>query len=242
MVRKVLIIDDDIGHLTVLRHYLEGKGYQVQLACEGRQGLRTAYNFQPDVIVLDLVMPGMDGFEICTRLRELTDAPILILTARKEEDDELRGLSLGADDYLRKPIKMALLEAHLNALLKRSKRHRDVLQGECYADGHLTIDIDARLATWEGQPIHFSFTEFRLLGALLRNAGQVVSRRRLMTDVWGEAYEDDYELLALYIYYVRKKLRQAGCDLPYIQTAWGEGYIFMPLSSQNCSPQATQDN
>jgi len=239
---KILVIDDDVDHLNVLRYYLEGKGFEVQTAYDGRQGLRTAYNFQPDAIVLDLILPGMDGFEICARLRELTDAPILILTARKEEEDELRGLSLGADDYLHKPVTPAVLEAHLNALLKRGKRHRAVLQGGRYADAHLTIDIEARLATWEGQPIHFSFTEFRLLSALLRQAGQVVSRRWLLTQVWGEAYDDDYELLALYIYYVRRKLRQAGCDLPYIQTAWGEGYTFVPLSSQDRSPQERQDN
>lgn len=236
---KVLIIDDDIDHLNLTRYYLEKKGYEVRVACDGPDGLRAAYEFHPDAIVLDLMLPTVDGFEVCKRLRELSDVPILILTAREGEADELRGFGLGADDYLHKPVTVAVVEAHLSALLRR---HGDGGKGtffEYYSDPHLTLDTQARLALWEGRALHFSPTEFRLLEALLRQRGQVVPRQQLLRQVWGEAYDGDYELLALYIYYIRKKLARAGCTLPYIRTSWGEGYAFVPLEEQRVQAAQT---
>jgi two-component system KDP operon response regulator KdpE len=228
---KVLVIDDDKDLAFMLKSQLERKDYKVVTASDGREGLQKAYQVRPDLVLLDLMMPGMDGWEVCQRLRELSNVPIIMLTARSMKGDVVRGLEAGADDYLTKPFSAAELYARIQAVLRRSNRENG--QGDSrsafYTNGHLSIDFDRRIVTVRGERIDFTPTEFKLLSCLVRNEGRVLPHRYLLNEVWGPEYANDIDYVKLYIRYLRLKIEDDPSNPVYIQTEWGVGYRFSEI-------------
>ncbi|MGB8984655.1 MAG: response regulator transcription factor, partial [Anaerolineales bacterium] len=229
---RILVIDDDPDIAKLLTTMLKPQGFTVYYACDGEEGLKNAYELHPDLIVLDIMMPCVDGWHVCTRLRELTDVPILMLTARSAETDMLRGFLSGADDYMKKPFSKAELEARIRALLRRKTSHSgDTGSGiSHYKDRLLNINLETQVVELEGRVLDLSATEYSLLACLVRNMGRTVTHSQLFREVWGSEYGDISGTLTLYIYYLRKKIEDSRHNHQYIHTQWGRGYCFMPLN------------
>lgn len=225
MKEKILVIDDSPDLLRIVQLCLERENYQVFTATNGKEGLQRTYNTQPDLVILDVMMPSMDGWEVLTRLREMSDVPIMMLTAKGREVDIVRGLGLGADDYVIKPFGTAELVARVQALLRRNKSpatHRVTR----YQDNGLNIDLERHKVVVKETPVDLTPTEFRLLSVLLQNVGKVVPHRLLLTQVWGEEYSGEVHYLKLYIRYLRQKIEESPSNPRYILTEWGIGYRF----------------
>jgi DNA-binding response OmpR family regulator len=227
---RVLVIDDDPDIAKLLTVILQPHGFVITQACDGKEGLKSAYDLHPDLIILDVMMPEINGWDVCTRLRELSDVPILMLTARSAESDLIRGFGLGADDYLKKPFSKAELEARVRALLRRKKNHNGRSDIRHYTDKVLNIDLEAQTVELEGKVLDLSVTEFGLLACLVRNMGRTVSHSQLLREVWGCEYGSMSTTLTLYIHYLRKKLKNAKYGHEYIHTQWGRGYCFVPVN------------
>jgi DNA-binding response OmpR family regulator len=218
---KILLIDDDPTLLNLLSQYLRESDFEVFEAPNGPLGLRLAFNEKPDLVLLDVMLPGMDGWEVCARLRELTDLPVIMLTAKTTEQDKLRGFRLGVDDYITKPFSFAELVARMQAVLGR-------LRGEHKEDGYLAhgeiiLDMDKFQATLSGRILDLTPKEFRLLEALVRRKGKVASEEDLLREVWGE-YSSDPAIVRRYILMLRKKLEPDPSNPVWIRTARGFGY------------------
>jgi two-component system KDP operon response regulator KdpE len=215
----------------MLQLQLEQRNYRVVVASNGRDGLQKAYQVRPDLVILDIMMPGMDGWEVCRRLRELSNLPIVMLTARSLKGDVVKGLEAGADDYLTKPFSAAELDARIQAVLRRSnnKNGSNNSRSSFYSNGYLSIDFDRRIVTVHGKRVDLTPTEFKLLSCLVRNEGRVLPHRYLLTEVWGPEYADEVDYVKLYIRYLRLKLEENPSDPAYILTEWGVGYRFSEI-------------
>lgn len=229
---KILIIDDSPDLLRIVQVCLERENYTVFTAVNGKEGLQRTYSVQPDLIILDVMMPSMDGWEVLTRLREMSDVPIMMLTAKGREVDIVRGLSLGADDYVTKPFGTAELVARVQALLRRNQSPASPLKTQ-YQDNGLSIDLDRHTVTLEENLVDLTPTEFRLLSVLVQNAGKVVPHRVLLTQVWGEEYANEIHYLKLYIRYLRQKIEESPSNPKYILTEWGVGYRLREPTTTN---------
>jgi two-component system KDP operon response regulator KdpE len=225
---KILVIDDDKDLTLMLKAQLERQKHRVVSASSGKEGLQKAYQVRPDLIILDVMMPGMDGWEVCRRLRELSSVPIIMLTARAMKGDVVKGLESGADDYLTKPFSAAELEARIQAVLRRAESSNDSSNSRSsfYSNGYLTIDFDRRTVKVRDEAIELTPTEFKLLSTLVRNEGRVLPHRYLLTEVWGPEYAEEVDYVKLYIRYLRLKIEENPSDPTYIQTEWGVGYRF----------------
>ncbi len=228
MNETVLVIDDDPGLLTLVQMGLERDGYRVVIARDGQEGLRKAYQVHPDVIILDIMMPGLDGWATCQRLRAICDTPIIMLTAKTGGGDIVKGLSLGADDYLTKPCGFDELKARLRTVLRRSTSatHKEEWQ-LIYDDGHLRIDLRDGQVARNGEKISLTPTETRLLTYLVSQRGRVVPHKELLINVWGPEYENEVQYLSVYIRYIRQKIEDDPSNPRYIRTRWKLGYSFV---------------
>ncbi|MDY7040673.1 MAG: response regulator transcription factor [Chloroflexota bacterium] len=226
MGKRILIVDDDAALVKVLSLSLEREGFEVIAALGGAEALRRAYESRPDLVVLDIMMPRMDGWATCRRLREISDMPIIMLTAKGDETDIVRGLDLGADDYITKPCSSEELKARIRALLRRSQTTDRNDWQVAYDDGWLKIDLSRQQVTVNGEPVDLTPTEFRLLACLIQRNGQVVPHKQLLTEVWGPEYSDQVSYLSVYIRYLRQKIEQNPSQPAYILTKWGMGYRF----------------
>ncbi|GIK28917.1 MAG: response regulator transcription factor [Anaerolineae bacterium] len=222
----VLIVDDDETTLRVLELLLARAGYEVVRAGSAEDGLRKAYRFQPDIVLLDVNMPQMDGWEMCHRLREMSDVPILFLAASASSEDVVRGLELGADDFIAKPFDPQELLARIKAHLRRAPRSAPS-EELAFDDGDFRVNFLNREVYVRDQLCHLTPKEFNLLGILVRNAGRVVAREDLVRQAWGEEYGDAIDSLKLYIHYLRRKLEIDPNHPSYIVTSRGVGYRFM---------------
>jgi DNA-binding response OmpR family regulator len=229
---RILVIDDDPDVVKLLTVMLKPLGFNVYHACDGRDGLRNAYELKPDLVILDVMMPILNGWDVCSRLRELSDMPILMLTSCTSETDMVRGFTVGADDYVKKPFSKAELEARVQALLRRQNRHggnRNIAISH-YSDKYLNINLETQVVERNGALLDLSTTEYSLLSCLIRNLGKTVTHGQLLHEVWGCEYGNLSSTLTLYIYYLRKKLEDPQSGHKYIHTQWGRGYCFMPLN------------
>ncbi|NOR83502.1 MAG: response regulator [Ardenticatenales bacterium] len=219
----ILLIDDDPDLLTLLSMILKKEGYQVEVAEDGESGLEMAIQLQPDLILLDIMMPGVDGWEACREIRKITTAPIIYLTAKREESDIVRGLQLGADDFIPKPFRRHELTARIEAVLRRSRLDtpdEDVV----YEIGDLVID-QVRWEVRRGEEaVHLTPTEFNLLLMFARNADRPISHREILTTVWGENHESNLNLLKVYIRQLRRKIEDDPDRPQRILTQRGIGY------------------
>lgn len=214
----VLVIDDDARITALLCRGLRLEGFTVSAAADGAGGLAMATRERPDVVVLDVMMPGLDGFAVCSRLRADSEVPILMLTARDEVSDRVRGLELGADDYLVKPFALAELVARIRALLRRGG------SAEVLRYGDLVVDLRTREVTRAGQVLTLTAKEFELLGLFLRHPRQVLSRDQIMEQVWGYDFAGESNVLEVYVGYLRQKTERDGRPR-LLHTVRGVGYV-----------------
>ena len=227
----MLVVDDEPDVRSLLVDLLSRDGYAVTSAGDGREALRSLYAVRPDLVVLDVRMPGLDGWRTLERIRELSDLPVLMLTARDGELDRVRGLKAGADDYVTKPFGRQELLARIEALLRRASPSRDVR--ETYADGLVSIDFGEATVTVAGRDVELTPTEFRLLATLTRHPNQVLSREQLLELVWGDADSRSNDAVKLYVGYLRRKLAAAGADPSPIETVRGFGYRYRPPAARD---------
>lgn len=228
MSHKLLIIDDDVQLCELLQLMLTKMDFEVDIAHEAVTGLKKAYSLKPDAIVLDIMMPGMDGWQTCQRFREMTDVPIIMLTALGSEDEVIKGLNLGADDYLVKPVTADELGARVRALLRRVSRSQNNTSNRepILTHSNLVIDLDKYEVTVDGERIDLSPIEFKLLSILAKYKGRVLPHEFLLAEVWGPEYVGEIDYLRLYISYLRRKLEKDPSNPDLIQNEWGVGYRF----------------
>ncbi|MFQ3567303.1 MAG: response regulator transcription factor [Aggregatilineales bacterium] len=225
MSEKILVIDDEETTLSIIGILLERRGFEVIKAVNAEDGLRKAYRYQPDLVLLDIMMPDMDGWEVCKRLREMSDVPIVFLTARSDVKDVVRGLEIGADDYIAKPFENEELVARIRANLRRAPKP-NMNEELVFNGGEFRINFMNREVRVRNELKHLTPKEFNLLGVLVRNAGRVVPRNELVAEAWGEEYTDAIDSLKLYIHYLRQKLEHDAEHPEYILTSRGVGYRF----------------
>ena len=226
MKNHVLVIDDDEGLLTLLTLGLEHDGFVVSTARNGRDGLFEAYRLHPDIIVLDIRLAEADGWTTCQRLRQVTNTPIIMLTALSDQKSVVRGLSLGADDYVVKPCSFDELKARIRAALRRAGEARYEQRDVILTNGNLRIDLVAQTVTRKGEPVTLTPTESRLLMYLARHQGRVVPHREMLINVWGPKYAEETKYLGVYVCYVRQKIEDDPSNPRYITTKHRVGYCF----------------
>jgi two-component system KDP operon response regulator KdpE len=220
---RVLVCDDELQIVRALKVVLRDAGFEVAATANAEEALDEAAVHPPHAAIIDLVLPDGDGVEVCRRLREWSEMPILVLSAVGEEQQKVRALEAGADDYVTKPFSPAELVARLRAVLRRSTS--GVEQPRIEADG-LVVDLAAHEVLRDGEPIHLTKTEFELLRALVLNRGRLMTHRALLTEVWGPGYAEDAQVLRVHVANLRRKLERPG-EKRYVRTDPGVGYRFM---------------
>jgi len=230
--RRILVVDDEERMVRFIRMNLEHDGFQVSEAFNGKQAIQKLRDVTPDLILLDVMMPDLDGFELLETIREITTVPVIMLTAKGEEDDRVRGLEGGADDYVTKPFSPRELVSRVKAVLRRTEGVTGSMHGLLEIDKRLKIDFDRREIWLEGKLVKLRPTEYRLLFHLVQNAGWVVSHDQLLQKVWGYEYRDEPHYVRLYINYLRQKLEKEPADPKYILTERGVGYRFVDFKRE----------
>ena len=230
--RRILVIDDEERMVRFIRLNLEHDGFLVSEAFNGKQAIQRLRDTTPDLILLDVMMPDIDGFEVLQMIREISSVPVIMLTAKGEEDDRVRGLELGADDYVTKPFSPRELVSRVKAVLRRTEGATGSMHGLIEVDEHLKMDFDRREVWKDGKIVKLRPTEDRLLYHLVQNAGWVVSHDQLLAKVWGYEYRDEPHYVRLYINYLREKLEDDPANPKYILTERGVGYRFVDYKRQ----------
>jgi len=225
---RVLVVDDDATVADVVRRYLERDGYAVQLAADGETALRLAAEHEPDLVVLDLMLPGIDGLEVCRRLRTRSDVPIVMLTALGEESDRVVGLQLGADDYVTKPFSPRELALRVASVLRRAHAAPPGAASGVLTDGDLEVDVAARRAVRRGVELALTGRELDLLIFLLRHPGQAFDRAGLLEHVWGWTF-GDHSTVTVHVRRLREKIEDDPAAPRRIATVWGVGYRYDPV-------------
>jgi len=223
---RVLTVDDDKTLVRLLREALSKADYEVITASNGIDALQELYAKQPDIVLLDVMMPRMDGWETATRIRQVSQVPIIMLTAKDEESDKLKGFAAGVDDYVTKPFSFAEIVARVQAVLGRSRQVPADHKPKRYASGDLVIDTDLRRVTKKGEVIDLTPTEYRLLATLAENSGRVLSHEQLLNKVWGYEFGEDTGYVKRYIWYLRRKVEDDPRKPEHILTERGFGYLF----------------
>jgi len=229
MGKKVLIIDDDPGFLRLVEQILTQKEYEMLKAINGQEGLKLLFVHKPDIVLLDVVMSGMDGWQTCNRIRDISDIPIIMLTGKQtSEEDIVRGLDYGADDYLIKPVGPKELVARVRAVLRRAElpSSLDAKREITYSDGFLTVDIAEWKVIVNGKRVKLTPREFRLFALLVENAGRILTHKQILEKVWGWEYTDDLDYVRIYISHLRQKIEPDPSLPRYIVTEPGVGYYF----------------
>jgi DNA-binding response OmpR family regulator len=225
--RRILVVDDEERMVRFIRLNLEHDGFQVLEANNGTQAINKIRNSLPDLILLDVMMPDIDGFEVLRMIREVSIVPVIMLTAKGEEEDRVRGLEMGADDYITKPFSPRELVSRVRAVLRRTEMGGGKTHGLIEVDDRLKIDFDRHEVWVEGKLVQLRPTEYRLLYHLVNNAGWVLTHDQILTKVWGYEYQDEPHYVRLYINYLRQKLEKDPANPKYILTERGIGYRFV---------------
>ena len=223
---SILVVDDELGIIKFLRARLEVSGYKVLTSMDGSEALQTFERELPDFVILDINMPKMDGFEVCRRLREWSQVPIIMLSARGNENDKVKCLNLGADDYMTKPFGASELLARVNSVMRRSKSNPENSTLPLFRSGDLEINFIRRQVTVAGKEVRLTPTEHSLLQELALNAGKVLTHAYLLNKVWGPEYRDETQYLHVFVRRLRAKLEPDAANPTYIATVAGVGYQF----------------
>lgn len=223
---RILVVDDEKPLVKGIKFNLENEGYEVEVGYDGQTAVDKAKAEKYDLILLDLMMPRLDGLEACMQIRAFSTVPIIMLTAKSEDTDKLIGFEYGADDYITKPFNILELKARVRALLRRSAIQGAEDKADSLTLGHITIDSSRRLAKKDGQPVELTAKEFNLAELLMRNSGKVYSRERLLDLIWGIDYQGDVRTVDVHIRRLREKLELDPADPKCFNTKWGVGYYF----------------
>ena len=221
---KILVVDDEKVLVKGIKFNLESEGYQVEVGYDGQAAVDLARGGAFDLIILDLMLPRIDGLQACMRIREFSNVPIIILTAKGEDADKLMGFECGADDYITKPFNILELKARIRALLRRAGMAHQQGGGGRLSMGHIALDADERSAWKDGKTVELTAKEFDLMELLMRNPGRVYSRENLLNVVWGYEYIGDYRTVDVHVRRLREKLELDPANPEYIRTKWGVGY------------------
>jgi DNA-binding response OmpR family regulator len=230
---KILVVDDEERMVRFIRLNLEHDGFQVIEANRGAEALEQVRTKLPDLVLLDVMMPDMDGFEVLRMIRETSHVPVIMLTAKGEEDDRVRGLESGADDYITKPFSPRELVSRVRAVLRRVQVSSGVSDDVIVVDDRLKIDFNRREVWVNGELVNLRPTEYRLLYHLVKNAGWVLSHEQILSKVWGYEYQDEPHYVRLYINYLRKKIEEDPSNPKYILTERGVGYRFVDYKREH---------
>ena len=222
---KILVVDDEKTLVKGIKFNLENEGYQVECAYDGAAAVDLARNEKFDLLILDVMMPELDGLEACMRIREFSNVPIIMLTAKSEDADKLMGFECGADDYLTKPFNILELKARVRALLRRAAGVQRV-QGAVLTVGDISLNTEERVAIRNGETVDLTAKEYDLIELLMRNPRRVYSRENLMNVVWGYTYAGDYRTVDVHIRRLRERLEKSPAEPDHIMTKWGVGYYF----------------
>ncbi|MBI2906151.1 MAG: response regulator transcription factor [Chloroflexi bacterium] len=222
---SVLVVDDEPRYIKLVEYNLQGSGYRVVTATCGNEALQRVARENPDLVILDIRMPGMDGYEVCQRIRDFSVVPIIMLTAKGEDSEKVRGLRLGADDYITKPFSAEELLARVEAVLRRSCFSETIGPHPTLSWGDLSIDFAQRRVTVAGREVKLSPTEYRLLHCLAAHAGRVVVQQEILEKVWGPEYREPFEGLRVYVRRLRQKIESDPDDPRHIVTHAGVGYM-----------------
>jgi DNA-binding response OmpR family regulator len=225
--RRILVVDDEERMVRFIRLNLEHDGFRVSEAFKGTEALEKLRSTLPDLVLLDVMLPDIDGFEVLRMIREVSTVPVIMLTAKGEEDDRVKGLELGADDYVTKPFSPRELVSRVRAVLRRDEIASGASHGLIEVDERLKLDFDRHEVWVEGKLVNLRPTEYRLLYHLVQNAGWVISHDQLLANVWGYEYRDEPHYVRLYINYLRKKIEEDPSNPNYILTERGIGYRFV---------------
>ena len=225
--RRILVVDDEERMVRFIHLNLEHDGFRVIDAFNGSQALERLRTGMPDLIILDVMMPDIDGFEVLKTIREFSTVPVIMLTAKSEEEDRVRGLELGADDYVTKPFSPRELVSRVRAVLRRTEMTSGAKHGPIEVDKNLKLDFDRHEIWVNGKLVNLRPTEYRLLYYLVQNAGWVVTHDQILTHVWGYEYRDQPHYVRLYINYLREKIEKDPANPQYILTERGIGYRFV---------------
>jgi DNA-binding response OmpR family regulator len=231
--RLVLIVDDEARMRRFIRMNMELEGHQVIEAENGLLALEQIRRFSPDLVIMDVMMPQMDGFETLRLLREISTVPVILLTVKSEEDDKIQGLGLGADDYITKPFSPRELNSRVNAVLRRAEWPSAPPRTILKIDDWLSVDFNRHQVIVNGERVDLRPTEFRLLSQLMQNAGWVIPHETLLAKVWGYEYRDETHYLRLYVNYLRKKIERDPAQPKYILTERGVGYRFVNFEKES---------
>lgn len=225
--RLILIVEDEKRMARFIRLNLEHDGFQAIEVEKGQRAIEEIRDSMPDLVLLDIMLPDIDGFDVLKMIREVSDIPVIMLTAKGEEDDRVRGLELGADDYVTKPFSPRELVSRVRAVLRRSETVRGSTHGLIEVDDRLKIDFDRRRVWVEGEEVKLRPTEYRLLYHLVKNAGWVLTHDQILVKVWGYEYRDEPHYVRLYVNYLRQKIEEDPSNPKYILTERGVGYRFI---------------
>ncbi len=229
---RILIVDDEPRMIRFIQMNLELEGYQVSQASNGFEALNKLRDDLPDLVILDVMMPDMDGFETLRLLREVSAVPVIMLTVKADEEDKVRGLELGADDYVTKPFSPKELSSRVKAVLRRTEMPAPAEKTAIKIDDYLQIDFDRRVVIAGGKEIKLRPTEYRLLYHLVSNAGRILTHEQLLSKAWGYEYREESHYLRLYITYLRQKIEPDPANPRYIFTERGVGYRFVDFKQQ----------
>jgi DNA-binding response OmpR family regulator len=228
MSTRILVVDDEPRYIRLMEANLSSEGFQVIRATNGQEAVETVAEQRPDLVLLDIMMPILDGFTACERIREFSNVPIIVVTAKGEERDRVRGLDLGADDYIVKPFSATELLARVRSVLRRAQNSGSVFQQSVFTHGNLRIDFARAEVFRDDKMVFLSATEYRLLLQMARNIGRVLPSEQLLSDVWGPEYRDDKEILWVSISRLRQKLEDDPRNPVHIVTRPGLGYTMPP--------------
>jgi DNA-binding response OmpR family regulator len=226
MREKVLLIEDDVEFINLTSTWLHNAGYEVFTAGDGVEGMRRVFSSRPDIVVLDANIPKMDGWEVCRRIRDMSDIPVLMVTVNGQKSDKLKGFNMGADDYLPKPIDFHELIARIQAILRRTRSTVRENRSTTFNNGDIEVDWGSRQVWVRGQRVKLSPTEFKIMSCLIKSRGWIVTHEQLLEKAWGPNYIGDKSFVKLYIRYLRQKIEKDPHKPQIIMTERGVGYYF----------------
>lgn len=224
--KKILIIDDDVNLCQIVKFAFAREGAEVCTALDGQQGLKTFYEYRPDLVILDIRMPDIDGWETCRQIRLLSEVPIIMLTTVNREEEIAKGLDYGADDFVTKPFSHTVLLARARAVLRRSEPNSEPIKTTHYSDGYLTIDLEKRRVYIRSEPVQLTATEYGILAYLFQNAGRVLTYESILDEVWGEECRESVDYVHVYLSHLRKKLEENPRRPRYLVNERSIGYRF----------------
>jgi DNA-binding response OmpR family regulator len=234
MREKILVVEDDSEFLNLTKTWLQQAGYEVIIAEDGVEGMRRVYSSRPNLVLLDANMPKMDGWEVCRRIRDMSDIPVLMVTVNGQKDDRLKGFNNGADDYITKPVDFPELIARVQAVLRRAEKTVDD-EPSTFDNGEIEVDWRSHQVWVRRERVKLSPTEFKILACLIKNRGWIVTHEQLLEKAWGPNYIGDRSFVKLYIRYLRQKIEENPHNPRLILTERGVGYYFAKQNGESCS-------